>query len=336
MIKRANISWSTKQLVKMISKGTITFDNVVQRGFIWDVNRKSLLIHSILTGYPIPAFYAAKSENGYDMLDGKQRSLSLSGFFNNEFELTNIPEIEIETENGIELLDLNGKKFSDLSEDIKDILESYMFTIYYFDGITDDEIVEMFFRLNNGKPLSAIELTRVKAKSMETIKRIGSHELFTNTLTASAMSKYTNEDIVIKSYIMLHEEGPSIETKVIRPIMESVVLTEQDEEQFDQIYSRILSVHNMIENPKIAKKIVTRTHLVSIIPAVWKSIEKDMSEEDFKGWIEKFFGVAKGATISDRYNSYCGSGCAKKEAVKNRLNEIEKSFNEYFKIEKDC
>jgi uncharacterized protein with ParB-like and HNH nuclease domain len=73
MIKKANIQWPAKQLTKMIERGTINFDNAVQRGYVWDNNRKSLLIHSMIEGYPIPAFYAAKNDNGYDMLDGKQR-----------------------------------------------------------------------------------------------------------------------------------------------------------------------------------------------------------------------------------------------------------------------
>jgi len=34
----------------------------------------------------------------------------------------------------------------------------------------------MFFRLNNGKPLTAIELTRVKAKSLDKIKELGKKE----------------------------------------------------------------------------------------------------------------------------------------------------------------
>ena len=44
MIKKANISWTAKQIVKMVDKGTINFDNAVQRGYVWDNTRKSMLI----------------------------------------------------------------------------------------------------------------------------------------------------------------------------------------------------------------------------------------------------------------------------------------------------
>lgn len=75
MIKKLNIQWNARQLAKMCMNGSITFDNAIQRGYVWDVKRKSLLIESMILGYPIPAFYSKRGENKvFDMLDGKQRS----------------------------------------------------------------------------------------------------------------------------------------------------------------------------------------------------------------------------------------------------------------------
>ena len=69
MLNKANITWSVKQVVKMIGNGKITFENSVQRGFVWNKSRQSLLIHSIITGYPIPPCFCRKGEDGiYDML----------------------------------------------------------------------------------------------------------------------------------------------------------------------------------------------------------------------------------------------------------------------------
>lgn len=47
-------------ICKLVQKGEIRFDNAVQRGLVWDVERKSLLIHSMLSGYPILPFYATR------------------------------------------------------------------------------------------------------------------------------------------------------------------------------------------------------------------------------------------------------------------------------------
>lgn len=332
MLKRANINWNARQLTKMAQKGTITFDNAVQRGYVWNVNGKSLLIHSMLAGYPIPPFYAAKNGECYDMLDGKQRTNAIVDFINGKFELTDVPEIEVENEDGTkDMVDINTLHFDELEEVLRDEILSYSLTIYYFESITEDEIAEMFFRLNNGKALSAIELTRVKAKSMETIKEIGQHELFQSALTEKAMARYTNEDIVIKSYAMLHEDEPSMETKVIRPLMASVEFTEDDKKQLTEIYDRIMAMHKMIEDKKIAKRIFTRTHLISIVPIVWQSLQDGLSDKQMAEWVVEFFCGKKSASISDVYNQNAGSGSAKKEAVRKRLKEIRNNYINYFK-----
>lgn len=331
MLKRANINWTIKQLAKMEQNGSIRFDNAVQRCYVWDTKRKSLLIHSILVGYPIPAFYAAKNENGYDMLDGKQRTNAIVDFINGRYELTDIPEVEVENEDGTtDMVDINTLHFDELEESLRDEITGYSLTIYYFDGITDDEISEMFFRLNNGKPLTAVELTRVKAKSLDTIKEIGQHKLFKNALTEKAMVRYTNEDIVIKSYAMLHESEPSMETKFIRPLMADAEITDDDKRQLVEIYDRIFAMHGMIEDKRVAKRLLTRTHLISIVPIVWRSLQDGLSDKQMVECVSTFFAGKKSASISDVYNQNAGSGSAKKEAVRKRLSEIEKHYDGFF------
>lgn len=45
MLKKANIQWSGKTLRNQIEKGQVSFDCAVQRNPVWDMSRKSLLIH---------------------------------------------------------------------------------------------------------------------------------------------------------------------------------------------------------------------------------------------------------------------------------------------------
>ena len=234
-----------------------------------------------------------------------------------------------------DMVDINTLHFDEMEEILRDELESYSLTVYYFDGITEEEISEMFFRLNNGKPLSAIELSRAKAKSMEAIKELGQHKLFKSALTEKAMEKYTNEDIVIKSYAMLHETEPCMETKSIRPLIANAEFTEADKSQLREIYDRIISMHGMIEDKKIAKRLLTRTHLISIVPIVWKSIQKGLSDKQMAEWAAVFFSGSKSATLSEIYNRNAGSGSGKKESVRRRLEEIESFFNKSFGIKQN-
>ena len=334
MLKRANINWNAKQLVKMMEKETIKFDNAVQRGLVWDDKRKSLLIHSMIEGYPIPAFYAAKSNSIYDMLDGKQRSNAIAEFVKGNYTLTDLPSVTLEDETEI---DISGMLFSELPEEIQDVILSYSLTVYYFEDITDDQITEMFARLNNGKPLSAIELTRVRAKSIETIRQLGKHSLFDVALSKKAINRYTNEDIVIKTWVMLNKENPCLDTKVLRPITEEAEFTENDIETIIHVFDTILGCYNYIinleENSKvharIAKRLITRTHLISVTPLVKKCLDDNVSTETLAKFFMTFFNGRRGATNYESYNAHCTSGSGHEQAVTIRLNAINDAWEKF-------
>ena len=335
MMRRANVSLTTKQIANMYSTNELTFDNAVQRGFVWDNKRKSLLIHSMMMGYPVPPLYGAKSETGYDVLDGKQRCNAIYEFMNNMFALEDIPEVIImNDENEMEEVDVNTLFFSELEEQLQDAVKDYQIQMHYFEDITPDEISEMFFRLNNGKAMSAIELTRCKAQSMNVINEIGKHNLFVNALTEKALARYTNEDIVVKSYVLLHEEEPSLETKFIRPYMENVEFTDDDKDQLNQVFDRILNAHALITEKKIAKRLLTRTHMVSVVPIAWKSIKDGVSEEVFAEWVSEFYNGGKAASVDKTYNDCAGSGSAKAISVKRRLDAIKEHW-EAFMLSKE-
>lgn len=326
MLKRANITWTAKQLAKMADKGTINFDNSVQRGYVWDVARKSLLIHSMVVGYPIPPLYAAKNENTYDMLDGKQRTSSIRDYLSGNYALTELPEVELEDGTAI---DISGMCFEQLPEELRDVILSYTLTVYYFDGITDDEVAEMFFRLNNGKAMTAIELTRVKAKSLENIKALAAHGIFKNALTEKALSKYTNEDMVIKSWAMLYVEDPSFETKDLRPLMEEADITEEQGKELTAVFDKLEEVYAILaeRNPRVGKRILTRTHFVSLVPIIAKGV--NMQTEAMAQFIEHFYTGKRQTTISKDYNNNATRGSAKREAIRKRRMALESSFRSF-------
>lgn len=326
MIRKSNIQWSVKTLVKMAKTNKISFDNAVQRGHCWDKARKSLLVHSVMLGYPIPAFYAAKinAESGsvYDMLDGKQRSNALVEFLSDTLILDDLPELEYETEDGsVETIDVSGLKFSSLPETLQDVVSDYSLTVYYFDGITEDEITELFWRLNNGKPLSAIELTRVKTKSKSAIAALAKHELFHTILTDSAINKFTHEEIILKAVAMIYCKNPSLDTKFIRNMTETMELSEQQVDEMNAVFDSMLNHIAALKergNKKLLKTITTKTHFLTCCYIQHKA-NKDGTGQMLE-WIERFFaGSTTGASINDQYNAACKAGSSKMENVDDRM-----------------
>jgi hypothetical protein len=164
--------------------------------------------------------------------------------------------------------------------------------------------------------------------------------LFTSALTEKAINKYTNEDIVIKSWALLNVENPSFETKVIRPLIESAEITNEQAESITTAYSRILEVYTDIksiddkESNKIAKRVITRTHLLSLVPVASKSISDNIDIEQFSEFVHSFFNGKKSASINDIYNTASGSHSASVDNVGKRISAITQAYNTYFKNEK--
>ena len=340
------ITWSSKQLAAMFNKETIRFDSYVQRNKCWDNKRKSLLIRTVLNGFPrVPEIYATRDSDSkvYQCLDGQQRLTTMFDFMNDDIVLD---ELEPVVDDDGNVYELTGKKFSELDEVLRDIILTYSWRVAYYDDLTDDEIAELFYLINNAKPLSQIEHIRCISPALKTIQEIGKHELFTTALTEKAFEKYTHEDLVIKSYIMLTSDTPCLDTKVVRPTMEKAEFTEQDINIMNGVFNRILNTYKTIvadDSPetgklskRIAKRLLTRTHMLSIMPIVKKSLIDRVSDDVFTLWVKNFFCGSRSATKYDEYNSRCTAGSGHAETIKVRLDVIKKDYNKFMKkIEKE-
>lgn len=317
------ISWSAKQIVKMMDNKTARFDSFIQRSLVWDVPRKSLLIHSMITGAPIPSLYACKAENKtYSFLDGKQRCNAIWSYVKGQYTLQDVPEI-MYTDGSSE--DINGRYFSGLTEDMQDAILSYIITVKFFEDLTDEQISEIFFRINNGKAMSAIEAARARCKALTQVQVITKHPVF-DFLSEKARARYTDEDIVIKSMAMLEMDEPCLDTKAIRPFMENLDVNKAKRSKMFDIFTNIQKMHDeMIENEAgtPAKRLYVKTHFLSIIPFV---AEHGKQTE----FLQHFFSGER-MTISKKYNDNATAGVGHAPSVKARMEAIEAEWKRFKK-----
>ena len=69
---KAEIHWTTRQLVEYIEDGTVNFNIDIQRGYVWkDNNKRSALIRSLILDRHVPPLYFNKVEVIYVGEDGK-------------------------------------------------------------------------------------------------------------------------------------------------------------------------------------------------------------------------------------------------------------------------
>lgn len=338
--ERKSFPRMARDLKVMYDKGNLSFDNAVQRSFVWKNtskdNRMSILIDSMMRGLPIPAMYCncifedIKNKT-YDFLDGKQRTTTIVKFLNDEFPLVNIPTFE--DEDGIEH-DFNGLTFSQLPEDMRDTIKTYSITVYYYENMEQEDAEEMFRRLNNGKSLTAIELTRANAVSKTEISQLAKHEMFNIALSEKSITAYANEDVVIKTWILLYSTKKSFETKNIRPVMRETVITKDQVEEINRIYDAFLKVYKILQNAeqsKVVKKILGKVHLISLMSILKKTIHENINIELVEKWLITFFGTGtRFVSINNKYNEYSkGRVAVTEEAVELRGKILLENFEEF-------
>ena len=316
-MQRFNINWTAKALANQMEKGKVNYDNAVQRNLVWDVEKKSLLIHSMIYGYAIPAMYFTRDESGvYDSLDGKQRSNTISEFLHDEFALS-IDTPAVVDDNGC-AEDVSGLRFSQLPEWARDRIKDYNLTIYYYEGMTETEIREFFRRLNNGKPLSAIELTRANVPSLTIFQQLAKHKAIQFVVSEAGRKRFTDEMIAMQLYQLITEESPDFSTK---PFREWASKVEVNNETLDAINSgldayMVFAKSLMDVNNKVLRTVRGRTHFISCAYYCCLAVESGVERDEINCTLTEFFSGHP--SISSEYNHTVSAGSAKPTSVQTR------------------
>ena len=316
-MQRFNINWTAKALVNQMEKGKVNYDNAVQRNLVWDVEKKSLLIHSMIYGYAIPAMYFTRDESGvYDSLDGKQRSNTISEYLRDEFALsTDTPAVV--DDNGC-MEDVSGLYFSQLPEWVRDRIKDYNLTIYYYEGMTEAEVREFFRRLNNGKPLSAIELTRANVPSLTIFQQLAKHKAIQFVVSEAGRKRFTDEMIAMQLYQLITEKSPDFSTK---PFREWASKVEVDSEVLDTINAGLdaysVFARSLIDvNNKVLRTVKGRTHFISCAYYCCLAVQYDVNQDEINRTLTEFFSGHP--SISPEYNHTVSAGSAKPTSVQTR------------------
>lgn len=126
-----------------------------QRGSVWSLEKKQLLIDTILRNYDMPKFYFRKVEKRgpieFEVVDGQQRLTACAEFFENKFATGEISE-DLDVSN-----DLSGKKFEDLPIEYTNIFLNFNISTAQLVNASELEVREIFRRLQEGSTLNPQE-----------------------------------------------------------------------------------------------------------------------------------------------------------------------------------
>ena len=132
------------EILRRVNQGSYIMDPDFQRDFIWDSERQSRLIESVLMRIPLPVFYLAENDEGkLVVVDGLQRLSTFRRFLGNELTLS------------LQNKELDGKTFYTLSPKLQNRIEDAQLILYIIDHNVDHQAkLDIFERVNSGVPLT--------------------------------------------------------------------------------------------------------------------------------------------------------------------------------------
>ena len=157
--KNMDINPHPKMLIKLHKhRAEIDLAPEYQRGKVWSKDKQQLLIDTIIKKMHIPPIYFRVLENGYyECVDGQQRCTAIFDFLDTSFPLSKKYSGE-----------LGGKYFRDLPTNLQDRIEDYELMVFEINNASDEEIREMFDRLQRGMSLTAGEKLKAKTGQLHT------------------------------------------------------------------------------------------------------------------------------------------------------------------------
>ena len=172
-----------------------------QRPAVWSRAQKQLLVDTILRDYDIPKLYWRKissKPDKYDVVDGQQRLRAIWGFFDGEFSLPgNADPIEGEV--------VASLKYEQLPDELRMRFDVYSLDVVVLEESDEDEVREMFLRLQNGTSLKAQEKRNAFPGQMRAfVQLLSNHKFFKSVGFANARF---NHDLVAAQLLCLELAG---------------------------------------------------------------------------------------------------------------------------------
>lgn len=112
-----------------------------QREFIYDDKQREAVINTVFNGYPLNVMYWGRNGDGYEIIDGQQRTMSICQYVNGDFSY------------GL-------RYFHNLTDDEKERMLDYELQIYICDGTTSEKL-RWFETIN----IAGAELTKQELRN---------------------------------------------------------------------------------------------------------------------------------------------------------------------------
>ena len=194
------VNYRLEYLYNLYQIGRINTKLDCQREYVWDEKRQQGMWDTLLYGHRIPEIHAIRQNNGtYDIIDGKQRLLTLMKILNNEIPLKRTDASE-EIRQYMSNNNISSLRFKDLDEKLQNRIYDKELAMAEYTNVDETTLVTLFQKLNAGKPLSDFQ----KCIANNIIVRIRYTEHFENNsfivnlFTPAELSKNEDEIMLVR------------------------------------------------------------------------------------------------------------------------------------------
>jgi hypothetical protein len=297
-----------------------------QREEVWPDNKKRLLIDSILRNWHLPKFYFRKLDDGtFDCVDGQQRLSAIFEFFDNQLEL-----------NDDTAKRTGATKYAELKDDVSDEFDDFEIEIEEIEDATDEELEELFKRLQLGTPLNTAE----KINAISGDLRDFCHEMAATPYFQSKIglkdTRYAHFEAIVKWAFV---EARGIQPQMRYPQLESLLRENKTFSKSSDTAKRISGALDFLDRAflKDCPVVRNRANTLSICMLAGRvyaqNLINDDSATDFRTFVERFFSelsseVEKGVKAVDkellRYQQAISSGSTGGDSIRTRINILTK------------
>lgn len=312
-------------LLKDIAKNKYDFNHPLQRqSGQWNKLSMSKLIDSAIRLYPIyPALVVDNGDDTYGVIDGKQRLTIFTSYANNEFVLhKSLSPVDID---GVEY-EIAGKKFEKLDEEVKERFKAREFQLYIMSNATENDIREIFARINSSKGLTNTQKRTVveNEELAKVVFELKSHPVFTKITTPTQRKKDEDKDIV-RQVLMLSEMSNEYDFGSFR---------NEDMNKFIERYNGNIN-YGKVETIKEAMTAldtafdtisVNKVTVPILLYGYYRVVKDKKGMQKWNEWVKNFIETYD---TNEEYKQYCnGSGTASSEMVKGRLQYFRDAIKE--------
>ncbi len=306
---------------------------------MWSPILKSNLVWSMLADSYIPPIVLLKDKRGedskgkdifgYQVLEGQQRLITtLFPFLNDEWTLHgSVEPVEVD---GF-TYDIAGRKFSELEEELQDIIKNYRFTVQAIENYTMEEAEKLYFNINSGVALSAMQKGKAKlgTELIEFLNTLLAGSFFTQGINITEKQALKEDDLLMLMHGMAlldmkntGRDFKTISASAMLGYAESIRGSYSEDAQ-----QTLMEIVDYLDKAFPTKnKFLRKNNTPIVIVMASIALEQNVEAEAFRAFVNDFAN-----SLYPDYEEASGSGNVKITNVKQRLRVMFIAMCDYFR-----